>query len=58
MFNYNMSINKSTKITPFQATFNYNPRVPLWIGVEHRFDKHLKNAMGKDTLIPENLSRL
>jgi hypothetical protein len=42
MFNYNMSINKSTKITPFHATFNYNPRVPLWSGVEHRFDKHLK----------------
>jgi hypothetical protein len=48
MFNYNMSINKSTKITPFHATFNYNPRVPLWSGVEHRFDKHLKNATGKD----------
>jgi hypothetical protein len=27
MFNYNTSINKSTKITPFHATFNYNPRV-------------------------------
>jgi hypothetical protein len=58
MFNYNTSINKSTKITPFLATFNYNPRVPLWSGVEHRFDKHLKNAAGKDTSIPENLARL
>jgi hypothetical protein len=58
MFNYNTSINKSTKITPFHATFNYNPRVPLWIGVEHRFDKHLKNATGKDTSIPKNLARL
>jgi hypothetical protein len=29
MFNYNTSINKSTKITPFHATFNYNPRVPF-----------------------------
>jgi hypothetical protein len=58
MFNYNTSINKSTQITPFHATFNYNPRVPLWIGVEHRFDKHLKNATGKDTSIPENLARL
>jgi hypothetical protein len=58
MFNYNTSINKSTKITPFHATFNYNPRVPLWSGVEHRFDKHLTNATGKDTSIPENLARL
>jgi hypothetical protein len=58
MFNYNTSINKSTKITPFHATFNYNPRVPLWSGVEHRFDKHLNNATGKDTSIPENLARL
>jgi hypothetical protein len=58
MFNYNMSINKLTKITPFHATFNYNPRVPLGSGVEHRFDKHLKNATGKDTSIPENLARL
>jgi hypothetical protein len=55
MFNYNTSINKSTKITPFHATFNYNPRVPLWSGVEHRFDKHLKNATRMDTSIPENL---
>jgi hypothetical protein len=58
MFNYNTSINKSTKIMPFHATFNYNPRVPLWNGVEHRFDKHLKNATGKDTSIPKNLARL
>jgi transposase InsO family protein len=34
MFNYNTSINKSTKIMPFHATFNYNPRVPLRSGVE------------------------
>jgi hypothetical protein len=58
MLYYNTSINKSTKITPFHATFNYNPRVPLWSGVEHRFDKHLKNATGKDTSIHENLARL
>jgi hypothetical protein len=57
MFNYNTSINKSTKITPFHLTFNYNPRVPLWSGVEHRFDKHLKNATGKNTYIPENPAR-
>jgi hypothetical protein len=58
MFNYNTSINKLTKISPFHATFNYNPRMPLWSGVEHRFDKHLKNATGKDRSIPENLVRL
>jgi hypothetical protein len=58
MFNYNTSINKLTTNTPFHATFNYNPKVPLWSGEEHRFDKHLKNATGKDTSIPENLARL
>jgi hypothetical protein len=58
MFNYNTAINKLTKITPFHATFNSNPRVPLWSGVEHRFDKHLKSATGKDTSVPENLARL
>jgi hypothetical protein len=52
MFNYNTSINKSTKITPFHATFNYNPRVPLWSGVEHRFNKHVKTAKGKDIINP------
>jgi hypothetical protein len=57
MFNYNTSINKSTMITLFHATFNYNPRVPLWSVVEQRFDKHLRNATGKDTSIPENLAR-
>jgi hypothetical protein len=30
----------------------------LCSGVEHRFDKSLKNATGKDTSIPENLARL
>jgi hypothetical protein len=58
MFNYNTSIHKSTMITLFHSTFNYNPWVPLWSGVEHRFDKHLKNAMGKNTSIPENLTRI
>jgi hypothetical protein len=58
MFNYNTSINKSTIITPFHATFNFNPRVQLWSGVEHRFDKHLNNATGKDISIPENIARL
>jgi hypothetical protein len=57
MFNYNTSINKSTMITLFHATFNYNPRGLLWSGVEHRFDKHLRNVMGKHTSIPENLAR-
>jgi hypothetical protein len=58
MFNYNTSINKSTKIMLFHAIFKYNPRVPLLSGVEHRFDKHLKNATGNDTSILENLARL
>jgi hypothetical protein len=51
MFNYNTSINKSTILTPIHATFNYNSRVLLWSRVDHRFNKHLKNATGKDTSI-------
>jgi hypothetical protein len=53
MFNYNTLINKSTMIMPFHATFNYNPRVLLWSGVEHKFHKHLKNKTGKDTSFRE-----
>jgi hypothetical protein len=57
MLNYNTLINKSTMISSFQATFNYNPRVPLWSGVEHRFDKHHRNATGNDSSVPEDLAR-
>ena len=30
MFSYNTAVHKSTTISPFYATFGYDPRVPLW----------------------------
>ena len=30
MFSYNTAVNKSTLVSPFHATFGYDPRVPLW----------------------------
>ena len=29
-FSHNTAVHKSTKVTPFYATFGYDPRVPLW----------------------------
>ena len=42
MFSYNTAVNKSTKVTPFGATFGYDPRVPLWEGVQHPNDDQLQ----------------
>ena len=30
MLSYNSGINKATRVTPFYATFGYNPATPLW----------------------------
>ena len=30
MFSYNTAVHSSTRVTPFYATFGYDPRVPLW----------------------------
>jgi hypothetical protein len=30
MFSYNTAVNKSTLVSPFYATFGYDPRTPLW----------------------------
>ena len=29
-FSHNTAVHKATKVTPFYATFGYDPRVPLW----------------------------
>jgi hypothetical protein len=39
LFAYNTAVSSSTKVTPFEATFGYDPRVPLWEGVEYPGDK-------------------
>jgi hypothetical protein len=39
LFAYNTSVSSSTKVTPFEATFGYDPRVPLWEGVEYPGDQ-------------------
>lgn len=41
-FSYNTAVHKSTKVTPFQATFGYDPRVPLWDGVVHPNDINIR----------------
>jgi hypothetical protein len=35
LFAYNTAVSSSTKVTPFEATFGYDPRVPLWEGVQY-----------------------
>jgi transposase InsO family protein len=35
LFAYNTAVSSLTKVTPFEATFGYDPRVPLWEGVQY-----------------------
>ena len=35
MLSYNSGANKSTRMCPFYATFGFDARLPLWIGVEN-----------------------
>jgi hypothetical protein len=48
LLSYNTGVNKSTKVTPFYATFGYDPRVPLWAGLpectEDQIPKDLSQA--------------
>jgi len=53
MFSYNTSINSSTKVSPFEATFGYDPRVPLWDGATYPGDEEIDN-----TTFAEYLARL
>jgi hypothetical protein len=39
LFAYNTAVSSSTKVTPFEATFGYDPRVPLWEGVHYPGDE-------------------
>jgi hypothetical protein len=39
LFAYNTAVSSSTKVTPFEATFGYNPRVPLWEGNQYPEDE-------------------
>jgi transposase InsO family protein len=39
LFAYNTAVSSSTKVAPFQATFGYDPRVPLWEGVQYPGDE-------------------
>jgi hypothetical protein len=39
LFAYNTAVSSSTKVTPFEATFGYDPRVPLWEGVQYPGDE-------------------
>jgi hypothetical protein len=39
LFAYNTAVSSSTKVTSFEATFGYDPRVPLWEGVKYPGDK-------------------
>ena len=51
MFSYNTAVNKSTKVTPFYATYGYPPRVPLWDdSLEKHQEKPMKNASYADHL--------
>ena len=33
-FSHNTAVNKATRVTPFYATFGYDPRIPLWEGLD------------------------
>jgi hypothetical protein len=39
LFAYNTPVSCSTKVTPFEATFGYNPRVSLWEGYQYPGDE-------------------
>jgi transposase InsO family protein len=39
LFAYNLAVSSSTKVTPFEATFGYDSRVPLWEGVQYSGDE-------------------
>jgi hypothetical protein len=39
LFAYNTAVSSSTKVTPFESRFGYDPRVPLWEGVQYPGDK-------------------
>ena len=50
MFSYNTSINSSTKTTPFETTFGYDPRIPLWDGIAYPGDETVDQTSFADYL--------
>jgi hypothetical protein len=51
MLSYNSSVHKSTKVSPFYATFGYDPRVPLWeTNIKEKEELKLKNESYADHL--------
>jgi hypothetical protein len=49
LFAYNRAVSSPTKVTPFKATFGYNPRVPLWEGVKYPGDEIVKERILQNT---------
>ena len=43
MLSYNSGVNKSTRMSPFYATFGLNPKLPLWTGGFGEDDPAIKN---------------
>ena len=35
MLSYNSGVSKSTRMSPFYATFGFDSRLPLWVGAEN-----------------------
>jgi hypothetical protein len=54
MFSYNTGVNKSTKVTPFYATFGFSPKLPLWQSADAPADV----TVPKDLSFADHLSRL
>ncbi len=59
---YNTAVHSSTKVTPFYATFGYDPKVPLWQGL-HLSDlgdtaRSEKLALSKNFTHADHLAKL
>ena len=50
MFSYNTSINTSTRVSPFETTFGYDPRMPLWDGIAYPGDEEIDQTSFADYL--------
>ena len=50
MFSYNTSINTSTRVSPFETTFGYDPRMPLWDGIAYPGDEEIDKTTFADYL--------
>jgi hypothetical protein len=55
LFAYNTAVSSFTKVTPFEATFGYNPRVPLWEGVLYPGTRLTKGRILQNTLLRSSI---